>query len=58
MYRTKKTPIQTAAICVRMPPSLRAIVESYATKNRLSIGEAGRSLLEAGARALGIAEES
>ena len=56
MYRTRKPPIHTAAICVHMPPSLRVIVENYATKNRLSIGEAGRSLLEAGARALGIVE--
>jgi len=39
-----------------MPPSLRAVVENYADKNHLSIGEAGRSLLEAGAKALGIVE--
>ena len=39
-----------------MPPSLRTVVENYATQKHLSIGEAGRYLLEAGARALGIAE--
>jgi hypothetical protein len=37
-----------------MPLALRNVLESYANKNHLSLGEAGRSLLEAGARALGI----
>ncbi len=55
-YRTRKPPIHTAAVCVHMPPSLRAVVENYADKNHLSIGEAGRSLLEAGAKALGVVE--
>lgn len=41
-----------------MPPSLRAVVEKYADSNHLSLAEAGRSLLEAGARALEIAEVS
>jgi len=39
-----------------MPPQLRLIVEDFATQNHLSLGEAGRSLLEAGAIALGIVE--
>jgi hypothetical protein len=56
MYRTRKPPIHTAAVCVHMPPSLRAVVENFADKNHISIGEAGRSLLEAGAKALGVME--
>ena len=55
-YRTRKPPIHTAAVCVHMPPQLRLIVEDFATQNHLSLGEAGRSLLEAGAIALGIVE--
>jgi hypothetical protein len=39
-----------------MPPALRATIEGYADKNHLSIGEASRFLLEAGAKALGIEE--
>jgi len=35
---------------------MRAAVEEYAVRNRLSLGEAGRALLEAGAKSLGIAE--
>jgi hypothetical protein len=57
MYRRRTPPIYTAAICVHMPPTLRAVVENYATQNRLSIGEAGRSLLEAGVKALGLGIE-
>lgn len=55
-YRIRNPPVHTAAICVHMPPALRTVVENYAIQKHLSIGEAGRSLLEAGARALGIAE--
>ncbi len=51
MYRTRKIPVHTAAICVHMPPSLRAVVENYATDRHISLGEAGISLLEAGAKA-------
>lgn len=54
MYRTRNPPVHTAAICVHMPPSLREVVENYASKQRISLGEAGRSLLEAGAEALGL----
>lgn len=57
-YRTRTPPVHTATVCVHMPPKLRWIVEEYADQNRLSLGEAGRALLEAGARALGIAEVS
>lgn len=57
-YRTRRPPIHTAAICVHMPPSLRVVVENYAIQKHLSIGEAGRALLEAGANALGVAEVS
>jgi hypothetical protein len=39
-----------------MPPDLRAVVENYATSNHLSLADAGRSLLQAGAKALGISE--
>jgi hypothetical protein len=39
-----------------MPPSLREVVENFASKQHISLGEAGRSLLEAGAEALGLAE--
>ncbi len=35
-----------------MPPYLRSMIEDYANKNHTSIGEAGRVLLEAGAKAL------
>lgn len=55
-FRTRKPPIHTAAVCVHMSPQLRSLVEDYATQNHLSLGEAGRSLLEAGAKALGVAE--
>jgi hypothetical protein len=54
----RKPPVNTAAICLHMPPSLRAVVEKYADGNRLSLCEAGRDLLEAGAKALGIEEVS
>ena len=57
-YRMRKPPVNTAAICLHMPPSLRAVVEKYADSNRLSLCEAGRDLLEAGAKALGIEEVS
>jgi predicted phosphoribosyltransferase len=58
MFRTRRPPIHTSVVCVHMPPALRAVVEKYADENHFSIGEAGRSLLEAGAKALGIAEVS
>lgn len=54
MHRTRKPPVHTAAICVHMPPPLREVVENYATDRNISLGEAGRSLLEAGAEALGL----
>lgn len=41
-----------------MPQKMRQTVEEYADQNRFSLGEAGRALLEAGARALGLAEVS
>jgi len=39
-----------------MPPGLRSVIELYAEQNHLSLGEAGRCLLEAGAKALGVLE--
>jgi len=39
-----------------MSLSLRETLERYANKNRLSLSEAGRTLLEAGAETLGISE--
>jgi hypothetical protein len=58
MREKRRQPVLTAAICVHMTPSLRGVVEQYAGNNRISLGEAGRSLLEAGAKALGIEEVS
>lgn len=58
MYRTRAQPVHTAALCVHMPGSLRMVVEQYANENRLSLSEAGRTLLEAGAKALGAAEST
>jgi hypothetical protein len=39
-----------------MHPSLREMLEDYADKNRLSLSEAGRTFMEAGAKILGISE--
>lgn len=58
MHRIRRPPIFTASVCVHMSPKLRSTIEDYATQNHLSLGEAGRSLLEAGAKVLGIAEVS
>lgn len=57
-HRTTRPPVNTAAICIHMPQKMRQTVEEYADQNRFSLGEAGRALLEAGARALGLAEVS
>jgi hypothetical protein len=37
-----------------MPPDLRIAIERIAIKNHVSLGEAGRALLEAGVKALGV----
>lgn len=52
MYRTRNPPVHTAAICIHMPPLLREVVENYAAERRISLGEAGRSLIEEGAKVL------
>lgn len=52
MHRKRTPPVHTAAICIHMPPSLREVVENYATECHISLGEAGRSLIEAGAKVL------
>ncbi|NBJ15739.1 MAG: hypothetical protein FNP40_09240 [Dehalobacter sp. 4CP] len=54
-YRTRKPPIHTAAVCLHMPPEMRSIIEEYANRHHISLGDAGRSMLEAGAKALGFA---
>jgi hypothetical protein len=54
-YRTRFPPVHTSALCVHMPDGLRAVVERYADKNRLSLGEAARELLNAGIEARGLA---
>lgn len=52
----RRKPTLTSALCIHVTVQTRHLVELYAEKNRTSLGEAGRSLLEAGAKALGIAE--
>jgi len=58
MHRKRIQPVYTAALCVHVTQMQRKTIEQYADKNRLSLGEAGRNLLEAGAKALGISELS
>jgi hypothetical protein len=56
MRRHTKQPELTATLCLHLPPWLRAIVEEIADNEQTSLGEAGRILMSAGAKALGIAE--
>jgi hypothetical protein len=58
MRRKRTAPIYTAALCVHITTEQRVLVEQYADENRLSLGEAGRNLLEAGAKALGLLERN
>lgn len=58
MRRHTKKPELTATLCLHLPPGLRAIVEEIADNEQTSLGEAGRILMSAGAKALGIAEGS
>jgi len=39
-----------------VPPETRALVEAFAENNHISLADAGRMIIEAGAKALGIAE--
>lgn len=54
MRRHTKSPELTAALCLHLPPELRAIIEGIADNERTSLGEAGRILMAAGAEALGL----
>jgi len=56
MRRHTKKPELTAALCLHLPPELRAIIEGIADNERISLGEAGRMLMTAGAEALGLTE--
>jgi len=44
----------TAALAIRLEPKTRSIVEALATKDKLSLGEAARELLNAGIVARGL----
>ncbi len=54
MHRRKVS--YTSALCVHMKDEMRILVEAYADRERISLGAAGRTLIEAGAQALGIME--
>lgn len=58
VYRTRKPAMHTAALMFHVPPKTRSLVEKFADGNHISLADAGRLLLEAGAKALGIAEVS
>jgi len=55
-YKRRTPPLYTATLCVHMQLSRREMLERYADKNRLSLSEAGRALMEAGAETLGVLE--
>lgn len=44
----------TTAICLLTTAEQRSIVEAYATQNQLSLSEAGRELIDLGAKAVGL----